>query len=90
MFLWIKVVVLNQLRWFTPIPNYLEAAQAKSYQDPILKNKPGVVVHICNASYSGGRDKRILVRGQPWERPFLKNKLSQKSCGCVSTSRLLA
>jgi hypothetical protein len=61
MFLWIKVVVLNQLRWFTPIPNYLEAAQAKSYQDPILKNKPGVVVHICNPRFVGGIDRRITV-----------------------------
>jgi hypothetical protein len=26
-----------------------------------LKNKPDVMVHTCNPSYSGGKDKRITV-----------------------------
>jgi hypothetical protein len=34
-----------------------------------------MVVHVYNASYSGGRDRRIMVQGQPGQkitRPYLK------------------
>jgi hypothetical protein len=28
-----------------------------------LKNKPGMVVHTCNATYLGSRGRRIMVQG---------------------------
>jgi hypothetical protein len=37
----------------------------------------GIVVHVHNPNYSGGRDRRITVRNQTREmllRPYLKNK----------------
>jgi hypothetical protein len=36
----------------------------------VLKNKKDVgldlMVHTCNPSYSGDRDRMITVQGQPW------------------------
>jgi hypothetical protein len=40
-------------------------AQPKSKQDPISKDKLGMVVYICNPSYTGGVAKKIVVQGQP-------------------------
>jgi hypothetical protein len=37
----------------------------------------GVVAYICNLSYSGGKDRRIMVLGQPRKmlvRLYLKNQ----------------
>jgi hypothetical protein len=34
------------------------------------------MVHICNLSYSGGRGRRIMVRGQ--RETLSENKLNQK------------
>jgi hypothetical protein len=51
------------------------------------------VTHICNPSYSGGRDKRIVIPGWPRKkkRPNLKNKLKTKGPGDVaSVIRILA
>jgi hypothetical protein len=37
---------------------------AKSYKDPVSKNKPSVVVvHACNPSYVRGRVRRIINQG---------------------------
>jgi hypothetical protein len=46
-----------------------------------------VVVHTCNYSCSGGRDKRITVQGQPRHklaRRYLKNKPGVMAHICVS------
>jgi hypothetical protein len=45
-----------------------------------------VVVQICNSSYLGGRDRKIMVWGQPRQklvRPYHKNKLGiiVSACG---------
>jgi hypothetical protein len=32
---------------------------------PVSTNKPGIGVHACNPSYSGGIGRRITVQGQP-------------------------
>jgi hypothetical protein len=48
--------------WFKTYP-------AKSYQDPYLENKLDKVAHVYNPSYSGGGDKKIMVRGQSRQKP---------------------
>jgi hypothetical protein len=42
--------------------------------DPISKNKPGVMVHTCNSSYSGGRGRRIKSEANLSKsmRPYFK------------------
>jgi hypothetical protein len=40
----------------------LRSAQAqKKKQDAIIRNKLGMVGHVCNLSYLGGGDRRITV-----------------------------
>jgi hypothetical protein len=46
----------------------LSPAQEKLSKSLSQKNKLGVVFHVCNPSYSGGRSKRITVSGQPREK----------------------
>jgi hypothetical protein len=29
---------------------------------------PSMVAHVCNLSFSGGRGRRIMAEGQPWQR----------------------
>jgi hypothetical protein len=48
----------------------------KSQQDPISKNKPGMVVYICNVSYVEGRGRRIKV--QRWSKGKKHETLSKK------------
>jgi hypothetical protein len=34
-----------------------------------IRNKEtGIVVHICNPSYLGGRNRRVVVQGQPGQK----------------------
>jgi hypothetical protein len=40
----------------------------KKVSETVSKNKPGVVVHNCNPSYSGSRGRRIIVQGWPWAK----------------------
>jgi hypothetical protein len=43
--------------------------------------------HTCNLSYSGGRDERTAVQGQPGGKvttPYLKNKLKAKRVGSIA------
>jgi hypothetical protein len=45
-------------------------AQDQSWQKlsrPPSKNRPGMVLHACGPSYSGGRGKSIALRGWPGE-----------------------
>jgi hypothetical protein len=35
----------------------------KIRETSISRNKPSVVVNSCNTSYTGGRGRRIMVRG---------------------------
>jgi hypothetical protein len=40
------------------------------------------MAHVCNTSYLGGRDKRILSSRSPWEklmRLYLRNKSKNKT-----------
>jgi hypothetical protein len=47
-----------------------ETSQGKSQQDPILKNKVGVVVHVCNPAV-----KEVMVGGtQSEDRSIGKSK----------------
>jgi hypothetical protein len=53
----------------------------KKLMNPYLKSKPGVVVHICNTSYTGDRGKWIMFQDQPPNRsmrPYLKNNLKKQ------------
>jgi hypothetical protein len=46
--------------------------------------KPGVLVHACNPSYSGGRSRRIMSLRPNWAklvRSYLKNKNISKRAG---------
>jgi hypothetical protein len=49
----------------------------QSYQDLISTNKPGMVVHACHLSYTGGRGRKIIVLGWPRlkVRTYLKDNL---------------
>jgi hypothetical protein len=52
--------------------------------DSFIKKRgwPGMVVHICNPSYSEGRDKRITGWPKQKCRPYLKNNQKrQKGLG---------
>jgi hypothetical protein len=45
------------------------------------------VAHVCNSSYSRGRDQGIVVRSQPGQivpRPYLEKNPSQKRVGGVA------
>jgi hypothetical protein len=66
-----------------------KASQAKSYQDPISKNKLGIVVHVCNPSYSRGIGRRITVQVDPGKdvRFCLKNNKAKKIWGNGSNGR---
>jgi protein subunit release factor B len=44
---------------------------------PISKNKSGIVVHICNSSYVGGRGRKTLFEGM-WMVGSLKSYLKNK------------
>jgi hypothetical protein len=48
---------------------------AKSFQDSISSNKPGVIVHTCHPSYLGSIDSRIVVQGT---KPYLRNNPKHK------------
>jgi hypothetical protein len=51
-----------------------------------------MVTHIFNPSYMGGTDTMKAIQGQPLAkttRPYLKNKLKQKSQGHCSRGRAL-
>jgi hypothetical protein len=44
---------------------------------PFSINEPDMKVHLCNASYTGGRGKRIKVQSRLWTpnmRTYMKNK----------------
>jgi hypothetical protein len=44
----------------------LRSEQAKvSKTIPHLKNKPGMVTHICNPSYSGSTGRKIVFQDNP-------------------------
>jgi hypothetical protein len=46
--------------------------------------EPGMVVHTCNPSYSGGRGKRITSSRTAWAklvRPYLKKKKKERILG---------
>jgi hypothetical protein len=46
-----------------------------------------MVVHTCNPSYLGGRDRRIVVQGQTRQklvRPLLSDKLKAKRAGTMA------
>jgi hypothetical protein len=51
----------------------LEAIPGKKV-DPILINKPGVVVHAYDPSCQEGTGRRTVVQSWPWQkvRPYLK------------------
>jgi hypothetical protein len=45
------------------------------------------VAHVCNPSYSGGRDQEDLVRSQPWQivnETLSRKNPSQKRAGGVT------
>jgi hypothetical protein len=50
------------------------------YFSTIKKNKKKAryVVHACNLSYAGGRNKKVVVLGWPQERPYLKNAKAKR------------
>jgi hypothetical protein len=53
----------------------------------------GVVAHIYNPSYSEGKDRKIMVRGQPGQnkcQTHLKTNQKQKEWGRGSSDRALA
>jgi hypothetical protein len=55
--------------------------------------EPGMVVHACNPSYTGGIGRRITIRGMPLaknERPYLKSNGSRKGWRYGSNDRVLA
>jgi hypothetical protein len=45
-------------------------------------SEPDVVVHTCNISYSGGRDRRIRVRGKHGQK---RETLSEKQTEAKGT-----
>jgi hypothetical protein len=43
-----------------------------------LYEEPSMAVNVCNPSNSGGRDRRIIVRYQPWAKNIYFLALSKK------------
>jgi hypothetical protein len=68
-----KNPVLGQAQWLIPKSQLsegkslkdhsLRSAWAKSWQDSISANKPGIVIHVFNPSYVGGVCRKITVQG---------------------------
>jgi hypothetical protein len=60
----------------------LRSAWAKSAR-LYLKNRPGIMVHHSNPSYSEGEGRGTMVQAGPGKstRPYLNNKLKAKGLG---------
>jgi hypothetical protein len=59
----------------------LRPGQAKKLVRLYLEKQASTVIHYCNPSYRGSKDRRVMVQGQPWakkRRTYPKNKLKQK------------
>jgi hypothetical protein len=50
---------------------------------PYLKNKSPVLVHICNASYSGGRVRSIVAQGWPEQKQEALSEKQNKNAKVV-------
>jgi hypothetical protein len=64
----------------------IKVSLGKSYSD-FPQNKPGMVAHVCNHSYSGGKCRRIGVHTAHigrHVRPYLKKKLNSKRAGSMA------
>jgi hypothetical protein len=65
---WWLVPVFQLLRRQGSEGLYFKGTQGKKFLRPlcpISTNKPGMVVHICNPSYTGGIDRRIAIQDWP-------------------------
>jgi hypothetical protein len=56
---------------------------------PSQQNKQSMVIHTCNPSYLGNRDRTIMEATWAKSTPYLKNNESKKGWGCGSSSRVL-
>jgi hypothetical protein len=45
-----------------------EQAQAKKLMRPYFIKQAGVMAHICNPNYKGGRGRRIMVQVNPRQK----------------------
>jgi hypothetical protein len=54
--------------------------------------KPGMMLHVCKPSYSGGLCRTITVGGQPEAKPqdLSEKELKQKGLGHNSSGRVPA